>query len=81
MAEAASSTRQPKSDSEVLQMFNQMRQEIELLSGKINELDLEIQEHDLVLKALQPMDPSRKAFRLIGAFSALRRALRPDTVR
>ena len=73
MAEAGSSSsgaaapREPKSSDEVVQMFNVMRQEIEQLSGKINELDHETQEHDLVLKALEPMDPSRKSFRLIGA--------------
>ena len=83
MAEAGSSSsgapREPKSSDEVLQMFNQMRQEIEQLSGKINELDNETQEHDLVLKALEPMDPSRKSFRLIGAcFRPLFTPIRPS---
>lgn len=40
--------------------------QVNQLWRKINELDIEKQEHGLVLSALQPMDDSRKCFRLIG---------------
>lgn len=56
----------PKSSEEVISQFQGMKQEIDQLSAKINEFDNETQEHALVLKALEPMDPSRKCFRLIG---------------
>ena len=40
--------------------------QVNALWRKINELDIERQEHGLVLGALQPMDDGRKCFRLIG---------------
>lgn len=33
---------------------------------KINELDLDKTEHELVMSALIPLDPARKCFRMIG---------------
>lgn len=34
--------------------------------GKINELEADLNEHDLVIKTLEPLDKQRKCFRLIG---------------
>lgn len=34
--------------------------------SKITELDLERQEHTLVLATLEPMEPGRRCFRLVG---------------
>merc|ERR1712137_708674 len=36
------------------------------LASKIQELDAEKSEHDVVIRALAPLDKSRKCFRLIG---------------
>ncbi|CAM6045367.1 unnamed protein product [Sphagnum compactum] len=43
-----------------------MRSEINQLYTKLNELDQELNEHTLVINAIQPLDPARKCFRMIG---------------
>mmetsp|Transcript_3092 Transcript_3092/g.10441 ORF Transcript_3092/g.10441 Transcript_3092/m.10441 type:complete len:132 (+) Transcript_3092:158-553(+) len=53
-------------EQEVIAKFNQMRQDVMNISTKINELDMEKQEHQLVVDAIQPLDKDRKCFRLIG---------------
>mmetsp|Transcript_7056 Transcript_7056/g.18418 ORF Transcript_7056/g.18418 Transcript_7056/m.18418 type:complete len:143 (+) Transcript_7056:153-581(+) len=71
MADGASGSgggaREPQTQQEVLQVFQAMRNEIGQMGEKINELDNEMSEHELVLAALEPMDKSRKCFRLIGS--------------
>ena len=57
---------EPKSEQEVVQRFTQMRQEVGQLWSKLNELEAELQEHDLVIKAISDMDAQRKCFRLVG---------------
>lgn len=37
------------------------------LSIKINQLDLDHTEHDLVIQALEPLEADRKCFRMIGS--------------
>jgi prefoldin subunit 2 len=64
---SSSERREPQTQNEVLQMFQSMRQEVGQMSDKINELDNELTEHELVLSALEPMDKDRKCFRQIGA--------------
>ena len=46
--------------------LNFMREQCQELAIKINELDLDKTEHELVLKALEPLDPDRKCFRMVG---------------
>ena len=46
--------------------LNAMRQTCQELAMKINELDLDSTEHSLVMNALQPLDPKRKCFRMVG---------------
>ncbi len=46
--------------------FQARRQRLSEAYSKMNELGSEISEHDVVTKALEPMDASRKCFRLIG---------------
>ena len=43
-----------------------MREQCQELAIKINELDLDKTEHELVMKALEPLEPTRKCFRMIG---------------
>jgi chaperonin cofactor prefoldin len=50
----------------VVEQFEAMRREADSLWGKLTELDLERQEHELVLKTLQPLDAGRRCFRLVG---------------
>eukprot|EP01122_Echinamoeba_exundans_P006660 TRINITY_DN1920_c0_g1_i2.p1 TRINITY_DN1920_c0_g1~~TRINITY_DN1920_c0_g1_i2.p1 ORF type:complete len:105 (-),score=25.96 TRINITY_DN1920_c0_g1_i2:290-604(-) len=50
----------------VMQQFQTMRGTYQQLASKIQELDAEKSEHDVVIRALAPLDKSRKCFRLIG---------------
>jgi hypothetical protein len=49
----------------VVQQFQEKRQHLSAMAGKISELRGEIQEHEMVLKTLEKMDRDRKCFRLI----------------
>lgn len=55
-----------KSEQEVVARFQEMRQSISTLFSKLSDIEQEAQEHDLVIKQLQPMDKSRKCYRMIG---------------
>lgn len=55
-----------KTPQEILERFVSMRDGVEALWNKINELKNEVSEHEQVLKALEPMDPSRRCYRLVG---------------
>ncbi|KAK9664331.1 hypothetical protein RND81_14G034000 [Saponaria officinalis] len=43
-----------------------MKSELNQFYSKITELEMEVSEHALVINAIQPLDPSRKCFRMIG---------------
>lgn len=53
-------------EKRVLQQFNAMRQRLAETVRKIEELTNESTEHEMVIKALTPMNSDRKCFRLIG---------------
>lgn len=57
---------EPRSETDVIEKYKQMRQELGALSDKINELESKVQEHTLVLKTLEPLEEGRKCFRLVG---------------
>eukprot|EP00775_Hariotina_reticulata_P000314 gene314-526_t len=57
---------EPKSEQEVVSRFQQMRQAVRMTWEKLNDIEAEAAEHDLVIKQLEPMDKSRKCFRMIG---------------
>ena len=57
---------EPKNENEVVQRFTSMRQEVQTLYQKLSELDAELQEHELVIKAISGMEEKRKCFRLVG---------------
>ena len=57
---------EPKSEQEVVQRFSAMRQEVNALYQKVSELDADLQEHELVIKAISGMEDKRKCFRLVG---------------
>lgn len=64
MASAESSARplarEPQSEQEVIDIFQKMKQEVSNIWNKINELEMELQEHGLVLQTLEPLDKDRK---------------------
>lgn len=51
---------------QIITQFNQMRQEIRSVMGKIGELELEVNEHSMVIDALKSVESERRCFRLIG---------------
>ncbi|OAY69118.1 probable prefoldin subunit 2 [Ananas comosus] len=50
----------------IANMYAAMRSEINQLYSKITELEMEVSEHALVIGAIQPLDPSRRCYRMVG---------------
>lgn len=48
------------------QQLNQLKNEHQMYMEKLMELDMELEEHAVVIKALEPLDESRRCHRLIG---------------
>ncbi|XP_043391510.1 prefoldin subunit 2 [Chelonia mydas] len=46
--------------------FNRLRQEQRGLASKAAELELELNEHSLVIDTLREVDPTRKCYRMVG---------------
>ncbi|ERM97021.1 probable prefoldin subunit 2 [Amborella trichopoda] len=66
MAEKAGSGREPANEQAIATMYGAMRTEINQLYTKITELEMEVSEHSLVIGAIEPLDPSRRCYRMIG---------------
>ncbi|XP_074479408.1 prefoldin subunit 2 [Sebastes fasciatus] len=54
------------SAEQVVATFQRMRQSQRSMASKSAELEMEINEHSLVIDTLREVDPSRKCFRLVG---------------
>ena len=52
--------------AEAIQRFRDLMRQSQQLVSKISELEMERNEHKLVEDTLRPLDPSRRAFRLVG---------------
>lgn len=63
---ASSEKREPSNEQEVASIYAAMRSEMNQLYSKITELEMEVSEHSLVIGAIQPLDPSRRCYRMIG---------------
>lgn len=50
----------------VANKYATMRSELNQIYSKITELEMEVSEHSLVMNAIQPLDPSRRCYRMIG---------------
>uniref|UniRef100_A0A8C7WSC5 Prefoldin subunit 2 n=1 Tax=Oryzias sinensis TaxID=183150 RepID=A0A8C7WSC5_9TELE len=50
----------------VVATFQRMRQEQRSMASKAAELEMDINEHSLVIETLKEVDPSRKCYRLVG---------------
>jgi len=50
-----------------MNQYRQLVQESQRLASKINELEMDRNEHCLVEETLKPLDPSRRAYRLVGS--------------
>uniref|UniRef100_A0A672UM49 Prefoldin subunit 2 n=1 Tax=Strigops habroptila TaxID=2489341 RepID=A0A672UM49_STRHB len=51
---------------QVVARFNRLRQEQRGLASKAAELELELNEHSLVIETLRDVDPTRKCYRMVG---------------
>ncbi|KAF5736872.1 prefoldin subunit 2 [Tripterygium wilfordii] len=58
--------KEPINEQAVANMYSAMRSELNQIYSKITELEMEASEHSLVMNAIQPLDPSRRCYRMIG---------------
>lgn len=52
-----------KTEQEIVRRFGELRNNVNAIWSKLNDLKAESQEHELVCKALEEMDTSRKCYR------------------
>ncbi|KAF9677605.1 hypothetical protein SADUNF_Sadunf08G0125000 [Salix dunnii] len=57
---------EPINEQVVANMYTAMRTELNQIYSKITELEMDVSEHSLVINAIQPLDPSRRCYRMIG---------------
>nr|CAG4650664.1 EOG090X0L97 [Sida crystallina] len=55
-----------KSNEEIIQGFQKLRAEQRQLVSKLSELEIDLNEHKLVIETLQDVDKDRKCFRMVG---------------
>jgi prefoldin subunit 2 len=60
-----------KSQEEIIQGFNTMRNEQRSIAAKINELQQDLNEHKIVIETLEGVDADRKCFRLVFSNSEI----------
>lgn len=58
--------KEPINEQAVANIYGSMRAELNQYYSKITELEMEVSEHSLVIGAIQPLDPSRRCYRMIG---------------
>lgn len=63
---AGGDLKEPINEQAVANIYGAMRAELNQIYSKITELEMEVSEHSLVIGAIQPLDPSRRCFRMIG---------------
>ncbi|XP_063826956.1 prefoldin subunit 2 [Ostrinia nubilalis] len=56
----------PKSSEEIFAGFQTLRTEQRQLANKISELEMDLNEHKIVIETLKGVDGSRKCFRMVG---------------
>nr|CAG4651516.1 EOG090X0L97 [Simocephalus serrulatus]SVE94651.1 EOG090X0L97 [Simocephalus serrulatus] len=55
-----------KANEEIIQGFQRLRTEQRQLASKLSELEMDLNEHKLVIETLQNVDADRKCFRMVG---------------
>jgi prefoldin subunit 2 len=63
---AVASIDEELSPEDVIGRYKAMRNDIKKLTTKVDELEAEFNEHQLVISAISSMELGRKAFRLVG---------------
>ncbi|KAG2270961.1 hypothetical protein Bca52824_065516 [Brassica carinata] len=66
MASCGGGLREPPNEQAVLNIYEAMRSELSQIYSNITDLEMQVSEHSLVINAIQPLDQSRKCFRMIG---------------
>ncbi|KAL5102429.1 hypothetical protein RYX36_006756 [Vicia faba] len=66
MASKSEDRKEPVNEQAVANMYAAMRSDLNQIYTKITELEMEVSEHSLVLNAIQPLDQSRRCYRMIG---------------
>mmetsp|Transcript_105017 Transcript_105017/g.197820 ORF Transcript_105017/g.197820 Transcript_105017/m.197820 type:complete len:142 (+) Transcript_105017:74-499(+) len=65
-ADSAGSKDEEPTPQQVQATFQQIEKDCSVLINKIAELEQEVNEHNLVLKAFEKVEPNRRCFRMIG---------------
>lgn len=65
-SKGTSETREPINEQAIANMYGIMRSDLNQIYSKITELEMEVSEHSLVIGAIQPLDQSRRCYRMIG---------------
>ncbi|THD22377.1 Prefoldin subunit 2 [Fasciola hepatica] len=58
-------TKVKQTEEEIVEGFNKLRYEQRSIASKINDLEMDQREHNMVIKVLRGVDPSRKCMRMI----------------
>ncbi|CAH0399949.1 unnamed protein product [Chilo suppressalis] len=66
MAKSAPKGGKKKSSEEIFAGFQTLRSEQRQLANKISELEMDLNEHKIVIDTLKGVDGSRKCFRMVG---------------
>ena len=53
-------------ERDIINRFQELKQELNTIASKYNDVENQSQEHESVIKTLIPLEGSRKCFRLIG---------------
>ncbi|CAH9101469.1 unnamed protein product [Cuscuta europaea] len=65
-AKAENVNEPPINEQAVANIYSSLRSEMNQIYSKITELEMEASEHTLVMNAIEPLDPSRRCYRLVG---------------
>lgn len=60
------SSKSGKSNEEVFAGFQTLRNEQRLMASKLSEMEMELNEHKIVIDTLKNVDPKKKCYRMIG---------------
>ncbi|XP_039755041.1 prefoldin subunit 2 [Pararge aegeria] len=66
MAKSTSKSGKSKSNEEVFAGFQNLRSEQRQLANKISELEMDLNEHKIVIETLRGVELARKCFRMVG---------------
>ncbi|KZC07596.1 PREDICTED: probable prefoldin subunit 2 [Dufourea novaeangliae] len=60
------SSKGAKSNAEILSEFQVLRNEQRIMANKLSEMEMELNEHKIVIDTLKNVDPKRKCYRMTG---------------